>query len=350
VSIDVRPAAAAEVPDAYELAARVFGPNYFEARAHNARLLSLDPVREPRDVIVAKRDGDVVALVRILDRAVHLGTSVLKVGGITSVAVRPDCQGQGLGRAVMEAALARSRERGDVLSIAFARRAVDGFYWRLGYVGLGCHPRIVVQRPATGGRVHPLTVVKGLDPAHLPAVREAYERTYKMLPLAFHRDSAQWSAIADRLSWTPAADWTLVADGRSIVGYYIENAGVVSEAAFVQPSGAVRDALLEHAGAGTELTLALHPAHPVAALFRGSNHTATIRHAWDGGHVVRVLDAASFAAPLHGAGHDVRDRWRNLDMASHGDARTVGMEAAGMAAGSLPLVYPPPAWSRADEF
>lgn len=128
MGLDVRAAtSAAEVDAAYELAARVFGPDYFTAAATKVRLRAVDPVRALDEVVLVVSDGEVVGFVRLVARSVWLGGEALPVGGVTSVCVHPRVQGQGYGRLVMEEALAISRARGDVLSIAFARRAVDGF-------------------------------------------------------------------------------------------------------------------------------------------------------------------------------------------------------------------------------
>ena len=352
MSWSVRPAeSAAEVAQAYELAARVFGPSYFEARAQKDRLLALDPATDPRDVVIALDGADVVALVRIVDRAVLLGGHELKVGGITSVAVRPDLQGQGRGRAVMEAAIARSSDRGDDVSIAFARRAVDGFYWRLGYVGLGCHPRTVVRIPAReGGSVR---MEHGCDAAHLNVYADSYTRTYQGLPLSFQRSRAWWDTARERLRWLDAEQFVTVFNGSRAVGYFIVAADTVIEAACADEDG--RDLLAgavsdRAAGSDGEIALALHRRHPLMAAVRRFNHTESIRYAWDGGHVVRVLNGDAVARAFGTRVGASAAPSAGVALTDHDTARENLLRLSGLSSGQDAQFGEFPVWSRVDEF
>ena len=350
MTVQYRPAESdREVRAGYDLAARVFGPNYVESKAHKDRLLALEPPIDVRDVVVGCDGGEVVAIVRIVNRAIRLGASTLKAGGITAVAVDPGRRGQGIGRAVMEAAIARSRQRGDTLSIAFARRAVDGFYWRLGYVGVGCHPRITVRVgavPQSGS----VSIEDGLSAAAVQMCRGFYAASYGELPLSFVRDDTAWALIAQRLSWPPAARLVMVKDSGNPAGYYIVSEGIVIEAA--GDPAPLKAALLQYeATPGGELVLNLLPEHPVARLFRGQNHTTSVRYAWDGGHVVRVLDAQAFAQGLHEHARQWSPpEWRRLDLEDHADARRMLCDAAGITVGTPGSLSPLPAWTRVDEF
>jgi predicted N-acetyltransferase YhbS len=350
MGFEFRPATSVrEVQDAYELAARVFGPNYFDSKAHKERLLRLEPAQDPRDVVIGRQGGETVAIVRIVDRTVSLAERALKVGGITAVAVRPDVQGQGAGRAVMEAALERSRERGDALSIAFARRAVDGFYWRLGYVGVGCHPRITIRIGESPNESN-LRIEDGFRRERMDAYARAYDQTYRNLPLRFVRDESAWDSICERLSWPPTARFVSVLDAARSVGYYVVADGAVIEAAAIESPALLRDVLIHHVGNAGELVLALHPHHPVASQFHRDNHTTSIRHAWDGGHVVRVLDGAGFLAGLAEHAQCDRRTAEVPDTRDHATARQVLLDAAGVVTNGKGMLSPLPAWTRIDEF
>jgi predicted N-acetyltransferase YhbS len=349
MGLEVRTARSPEEVDAaYELAARVFGPDYFTASATKRRLRAVDPVRGLDEVVLVLSDGEVVGFVRLVARAVWLGGDVLPVGGVTSVCVHPRVQGQGYGRLVMEEALAVSRARGDALSIAFARRAVDGFYPRLGYFGLGCHPELTVLAPARGEAA--LAVTPGFDVAEIGAYDAAYRATYGGLPFAFARDAAWWPSFAQRLEGRIPPDGfrTVRAHGRA-AGYFVVQGQRVIEAAAVDGDGATLEAALAAVPGGGELALALPPAHPALVPWRRRNHTERVRCAWDGGHVARVLDGARFGAALARATGGDDAGAAAADVHDHAAARRLLERVAGVAERPRPLA-PLPAWSAVDEF
>ena len=355
-----------EVDDAYELASKVFGPNYFAAREMKVRARLLEPVRRLSDVILAMSAGDVVGLVRIVDRQVSLGEARLSVGGITSVCLRPDFQGQGYGRAIMEEAIAASRQRRDVLSIAFARRAVDGFYPRLGYVGLGCHPAMIVKIEPGPPLSEAVTLSPQFDERLATDVYgAAYEDSYRELVMSFFRDAAWWASAPMRLQSRIEPDgFVTVREGKRPVGYFIAHGGRVVEAASVAGSrGAVLAAILIHFGTrAREVVLALPLGHWAMRAFQRMNHTLKVRYSWDGGHMVRVLDSAAFCAALAGAVNLPASRrepgleeLRQFDVGGHEGARALLQHVAGCVvdadrARERPLLATLPAWSLVDEF
>lgn len=345
-----------EVDEAYELASRVFGPDYFTAREIKLRSRRLEPLTDLRDAIVALSDGEVVGLVRIVDREAWLGGATLKVGGITAVGIRPDFQGQGYGRAIMEAALERSRQRGDALSIAFARRAVDGFYPKLGYVGLGCHPEMLVTRQAGSEDGRGVVALKpGLDEGPLEVCAAAYQDSYRGLVMSFRRDAAWWAKLPLRLSSRVRPDgFVTVWDEARSVGYLIVHDGRVIEAASLSGSRqTVATGILTFPSVrGKELTLALPLGHWAMQAFRTMDHTLKVRCSWDGGHVVRVLDRAAFLTGLAGllGGGDIARKivseLERYDVTSHAGARALLMRLVDSGALLLTL----PTWSLLDEF
>lgn len=340
---------------AYEVAARVFGPNYYEARVGKDRLLALEPPTDSRDVIIALDGSEVVGVVRIVDREAEAGSTFLKVGGITSVAVRPDARGTGCGRRLMNVAIERSRARRDVLSIAFARRAVDGFYWRLGYVGLGCHPRVTVTVPSNVDRADAGRYSRGFEAAAAEMYATAYDETYRGQPLRFKRPTSWWATAGERLRALASDGFvTVVRDARP-VGYFVHEGGVVIEAASLPGEWpAVRHVVLGWT-AGGEVGLALSPRHPLVRMLTHFNHTTCIRQSWDGGHLVRVLDAGPFVrANDAGLRAEAHAAWADVDTASHDAARSLLLRWAGAGPDAPAQPTAPsacfPVWSRIDEF
>lgn len=288
-----------EVEAAYELAARIFGPNYFDAKEVKNHIRALEPLRSLGDAIIAVDSGSIVGFIRIVDRQLYSPVGMLKAGGITSVCVHPDLQGHGLGRRLMEMALRRLRQRKDILSILFARRALDGWYTKYGYVGIGCHPQIQIAQPwlvdntgqfeSFNGRLQ-----RGIIPSAIDLYAAAYADSYQRLFLSFYRDDYWWQTFEQRL-WrrVEVEDFINVIVGDIPVGYFILKEDKVIEAASLHGHRAdVLASLLEFwkQKVRKDLKIAMPLGHWCARFFKGMNHIMTIRYAWDGGHMVRFLN------------------------------------------------------------
>lgn len=334
MAIQIRPAQTSEeVAAAYEVAARTFGPSYDEARAHKARVLrDVEPVRRPSDVVVVVDRREVVGLVRLVERRLRVAGVVLDVAGMTSVAVAHSHRGRQLGVRLMDTCMELARAAGRDVAVLFARRAVDGWYGRFGFVGLGQHVTMTVQAsdpPSRGQSEARVVLEAGCRPAALAAYASAYTHTYRKLPGVFVRRPSFWASLEARLAVRPTLRWLTATQGRSVVGYALVEGGRIVEAAAV--SGAhvpLAAALRQRAAANGDasLTLALHPVHPVTRACMERNHTLATRVAWDGGHMLAVLNPRAKAA-LAATGLDIARPWAS-------------------ALGTVPL----PVWSSLDEF
>lgn len=348
--------AESEVDAAYELASRIFGPNYFEAQEVKLTVRRLEPLKDLADVIIATVGSAVIGVVRIVNKDIWLGSKSVKVGGITMVCIHPDFRGKGIGIRLMEAAIDRCRRRGDVLSIAFGRRAVDGFYPKLGYVGLGCHPelRVIIDSsnfPPCQQQVH---VFPRYDESQLCAYHQAYCDSYRGLVMSFARDIAWWDVAHLRFAMRlHGKGFFTVSNGSEAVGYFIiqEDKQVVEVAAVAGSEGIVAtalvDSLKEH---GPELRLTLSVGHWAARFFRSFNHTLAVRFSWDGGHLVRIINSTHFAQALKevvpaSAAQTISEVART-DTDMHGRARQGLLQLVDVLSEELFF----PAWSPIDEF
>ncbi len=353
-----------EADDGYELASRTFGPDYFTASEAQSLARRLDPIEDLRDVVVAVQGSEVVGFVRILDREVWLGETSLKVGGIASVTLRPDFRGHDYGRAIVEAALDRLYEKKDVLSVVFARRAVDGFYSRFGFVGVGIHPEMVVTITMDGDTPREdLKVTRGFDERMLKWYSLAYDESYQGLVLSFRRSRSWWEKASLLVaSRTGVEQFVTVMDRDQPVGYFVVYQGKIIEVA--SRADARRHMILALRALATEKGNELHVALPLGhwalQVFRGMNHTLKVRMSWDGGHMLRVLAPNVLFAALRA--HGAADGLGQFDADDHQMARTVILHLAGVSGvspvggttvagpGEWPLLPQLPSWSFIDEF
>ena len=76
-------------------------------------------------------DGKVVSHVRVSDRAIHIGRSVVRLGGIGMVATLPEYRRQGYASALMQDSIAYMEAIGYELSLLFT--AIQPFYMKFGW-------------------------------------------------------------------------------------------------------------------------------------------------------------------------------------------------------------------------
>ena len=76
-------------------------------------------------------DGKIVSHIRVSDRAIHIGRSVVKLGGIGMVGTLPEYRRLGYATAVMQDAIAYMEEQGYDLSLLFT--SIQPFYMQFGW-------------------------------------------------------------------------------------------------------------------------------------------------------------------------------------------------------------------------
>lgn len=314
-----------------DLAARVFGPSYFEARDHKAVVLrEIEPLAGPESIVIALDAGVIVGLIRLVDRRLRFGPDVFGVTGITSVAVDPAYRNRGVGGALMRVAMREGRRRGDDVSVLFARRAVDGWYPKFDFLGIGQHVQLqvatTVAAPARGGG----RWSAGVRDSLLPALAELYESAHRTLPGNFVRPADWWKRFEGRLRLRRGAELlTFASRSRGVIAYAIVEGDRVVEAALKPRDAALAAmALLEELrGRGvTGAVFALHPSHPLMAPLFEMNHTLSVRRAWDGGHMAAALTSRAAAR-----------------LRAHGIATKLTMADTGN-------IQAWPVWSPMDEF
>lgn len=122
---------AGDHPAVHQLLLAVFGePSMGEFQAQ------LDePSYEPNDRLLVKRRGHLVAHVRVADREMHFGASILPVSCVSDLVTLPEFRGQGCGTTLLKTAERRMVENGAVLGLL--RTARPEFYQKRGWVRCG---------------------------------------------------------------------------------------------------------------------------------------------------------------------------------------------------------------------
>ena len=362
-----------EVDEAYELAARIFGPNYFEAKETYDHVRALDPLRSLEDAIVLVNGKEVVGFEHILDRRYYSPAGIVQAGGLTALCVHPGLRGRGWSLKIMDAAIRRSQQRGDAFSVLFARRAIDGFHPRNGYVGIGCHVEMQVEVSSEIGGPSELngSLQTGIIDSYINIYADSYADSYADLVLSVYRDDEWWQELEARLARrVEAKDFVNVMAGRRPIGYFMLRAGKVIEAASLRQHRAELLAGLRQyctSNHSERLVLALPTGHWCVEALRSMNHTLSVRYSWDGGHMVRILDKDAFKKMVmqytgNGSCESLETLFGQYDMSDHESARQLLLAIVGASqavrcsrdAGDpvvpgAPLLPMLPTWSIVDE-
>ena len=322
-----------EVDQAYELVAQVFGPNYFEARAHKELVRKSEPLDDLRDAVVVVDNHDVVGFVRILNRHCYSPVGMLQVGGITSVCTHPKLRGQGWGKRVMEGALKRSIERRDDFSLLFSRHVVVGWYYALGYVGIGCKAEIKLNRfrenlPTPSSHVR---TSNGAQAAYKEISAESYIDSYGDLPLTISRPPSFWDGLEDRMAQhrIDPNDFVNVLVAGEPIGYFIKKDGHIIEAASLRDcrNDFLTSLLYYCAATFSEApVITLPPGHWCLDEVVSFGEQSPAKLYWNRSQMVRILDKAPFnKIGLQSSGPNEKQNAEKLyldsETASHEGAR-----------------------------
>lgn len=289
----VTPQNAAELDESCDLIARCFPPDYYTARENEDLLLQLEPYAPPENHLIVKDDQDaIIGVLRIVDRKLLYEDLDLTVAGMSSYAIRPDYRRTGLGRAIRERWFSDYFPRYDI-SLGFARRVMDGYWSRFGYMGYSSYVTIQLEedRFEPGQEDYQLGELTDDDIADC---RKIHQRVYTPVPGALLRDERLWDFIITVQKRSENWDFRICrTDGDRFCGYVVfrKNTPYVLEIACEQEH---RTGMLKaiHGSIDRddrqELTFELSPSHDFFKYLLQYNHHYRIRKAWDGGHYLQV--------------------------------------------------------------
>lgn len=286
-----------EVRKAYDLSARIFGSDYRESLKRKKHTLKIDSVKVPQDVIVALDKSKIIGMLRIVERRNYFLGHVLRSAGITNVCVLPSYQGKGIGKELVNASIEIIRGNNYPLSIVVARRAVDGFYAKYGYVGTGIFSELIIRSedfviPAFKKKI---AFMREFSHKYLGQYAEMYMKTYRNVPLAFLRPREWWNNIREKAKYrVKESEFVNVLEDGKVVGYFIYKLGKIPEAScFPERNAQFCNAILKYASKAnsSEIVIALSPQHSCVKYYSNNlSHTLSIRRVFAGGHMIRIIN------------------------------------------------------------
>lgn len=275
-----------------EFLARIYGPNYFDARVFQGFTIENEPSTRPENFIFARSaQGKLVGMVRIVERVLSLGSSQLKVGAISSVAVLPDWRGKGVMSKLMNVSFDLMQSRGIELSILHGRRAVDGLYSRFGYYGIGRYLNLeVLSCPNFFSNPAPTLTVAPFRKENLDMMMQLYQNVYHPLAGSSVRDAHIWNFLINKVKLLKGTEILEFREEHvdDFCGYFIRMGDTLVEAVLPPRAFPAIPELLKVQGIKSA---ALHPRHPLFCFLRTHCNTSLKeRFALDGGYMARIIN------------------------------------------------------------
>lgn len=139
----------------------------------------------------AFEDGRLLATARVIPFGQYFGGRRVPMGGLSSVAVRPDARGRGLALRCCLAALLDMRERGECVSSLFP--ATTALYRKLGWELAGAY--VIRRIPTRSLRQLPAPAagrVRSARREDVPAIKALYASLAPTIPGFLERGEPQW--------------------------------------------------------------------------------------------------------------------------------------------------------------
>ena len=295
----VTPQDSAELEESCDLIARCFPPDYYTARGNEELLLKLEPYAPLENYLIVRDGHDaIIGVLRIVDRKLLYSDLDLSVAGMSSYAIHPDHRRSGLGRAIRDKWFSDYFPRYDI-SLGFARRVMDGYWSRFGYMGYSSYVAIQLEEDQfeAGQEDYQLYELTEDDVAEC---KEIHNRVYKNIPGALVRDEKLWDFIIAVLKQSQNWDFRICRTSEGhFCGYVVfrKNTRYVLETACEKEHStgllkAIHGSI--DRGSHQELTFELSPSHGFFKYLLQYNHNYRIRKAWDGGHFLQVSSVPDY--------------------------------------------------------
>jgi hypothetical protein len=272
-----------------DLLCKSFPLNYYEGHRHFSFFLDNMP---RHNWLWATIDGRLVGVMCLLNRQIGYFGVNLDLVGLSYMAVLKEHRNFTVTNALKEALFAYIGDHAD-LSIGFARKALDAYWFPYGYLGFTNFGQLSIETTAIpdGDRQYQRVEV---GQGHINRLIELYDSVYMNQFGPLKRDCEIWDYYIKKCK-KEKVKLEGILNGDEFVGYTAYKENVVLEIAYdnsietdVLPH--IRRTFAEH----SMLEFQIGNKHPLARKIRQLPHEFGTRFAWNGGHIVRVTDLLKF--------------------------------------------------------
>ena len=277
---------------------KIFEPYNKNARRAFDIMFDYEPSLSAENFLIARSSqGALIGLVRIVDRQLLIGGALLNVGGISSVSVLPEWRKKCVCSLLMKKAHALMKERGKDIAVLYGRRAMDGFYTRYGYYGIGQYIDLEANVPQSRRGKLKCVSFKGTK-EQAQFVMRFYKKEYLFLTGSIVRTPKIWQYLfAQMRESSGKLKLFLFFEGKNPAGYCLVREDKIIELSLLEKHYA------DFLGFLKLLKIAafsIHPQHPFFRYcrFRISTTILKERFALNGGYMARLINTESFISKL----------------------------------------------------
>ena len=243
--MEIRAARESELEQVVELCCMAFNPDGHERYWQYVKGDSSYRLPQTRVVVVNDR---VISTLRVWERRMRVGESLVTMGGIGGVCTHPNYRGVGYASALMQDTIDYLRTIGCDLGVLFTI-IPEAFYRRLGWTSLPLHGFNVTPNLAARASNSSEWEVKDFNPeTDLDAVAQLHDITNAQQSGTIVRTRAYWDMAPSRIRCVLP---TLIAHQNGHIGGYLNyeidgKHAEVREVGYVPDNPTVLDALVSH--------------------------------------------------------------------------------------------------------
>lgn len=277
--------------------ARIYAPNYYDAKKIQEAIIKNEPSTKPQNIIIARtKQNELIGIVRIVERKIHLGSAILDCGGISSVSVHPDWRGQGIGYEMMNFAHKIMTSRSNDISFLHGRRALDGYYTKSGYWGINRYLDLEIISDIKGEENLHVSLFKQQN---IKIIRTLYDDTYENLSGSIVRDEGIWNFLTTKIKESGEQIKLLECyDNTSsdMIGYLIISGDRLVELSIPLESFPHLPMLIKRLGLKY---ISIHPYHPFYTYVRSNLNTIQHeRYSLNGGYMGKITNHFSLLSKM----------------------------------------------------
>lgn len=268
----------------------IFDENSPNTRAAFEAIFDFEPSIAPRNFILARSDqGELAGVVRVVERQIFVDGVLLECGGVSSVCVAPQWRNQGISFELMKEASQIMKERGMDISVLYARRALDGYYSRFGYYGIGRYVDLEIISKVQADVSLNLVPFKKED---LQFCQKCYKDNYDLLSGSVGRSSDVWEFLYGRNErGIDQSRIYMFHRGNDVLGYCVIQEGKMIEMGLPSQYFSAVAGRLKFLDVNS---IALHPRHPFSRYCRTRMNTIQKeRLAFNGGYMAKIINPES---------------------------------------------------------
>jgi len=290
----------AELEATYDLFARSFGPDYSASKKRMDFLRKAEPYSPLSNHLIVKEPyGDIVGALRLVDRELMFGEVRLRAAGMSLFAVHPDHWYMGVAQAIQRQFFELANHNFD-LTFGFARKRMDGYWSRFGYIGYTSFTTLSVDKKSLPGSTGEFQQVD-FSGQHLSACQRHYLDNYRDVFCSVYRDAALWDFYVQRIGQDHLGSLICFTtpEGRTVGYALIDQDNILEISGDRDSYPGILAALNTNLGRDAQtLNFDLSPAHPFFRFLLRYPHTYTVRRVWNGGHIAKTAPVSRFLTKI----------------------------------------------------